>query len=288
MTENREFPAPDDAGNAAEFVESMRRLRSWSGLTYRQVEARATANGDVLPYSTLATALRRDSLPRRELTSAFVRACGANPEETARWLACHDRLSAGAGAPVPSREPEAPFPEPGRRRGPRPVTAVSGFVACAGFVVFLLFGPDMVRPPNVHWYVLRTQAGNCLDITGKDGDGNPMVVEAPCRDDPKPAQRFAWEKTDDVYRIKVYNPETGGSTWCLDVGNRDHLRLQGCLETSQTQRFRLEPADGHWRILPLVERECFGLAAGPPQQPREVRRQECTASPDQVFTMEPA
>ena len=69
-------PDPRRSASAAEFVTEMRRLRAWSGLTFRQLERNAAEAGDVLPHSTLVDALRRDRLPREDLLRAFVRACG--------------------------------------------------------------------------------------------------------------------------------------------------------------------------------------------------------------------
>ena len=66
-----EPPRPDEAADAAQFVAQLRALRLWSGLTYRQVAARAEALGEVLPASTIASALGRSRLPRRELVVAL-------------------------------------------------------------------------------------------------------------------------------------------------------------------------------------------------------------------------
>ncbi|MGW0656886.1 ATP-binding protein, partial [Streptomyces umbrinus] len=89
---------PHEAQDAAAFVASLRRLKEASGLTYRQLEARAAERGEVLSHSTLAGALNRVSLPRAELVSAFVRACGCSAEERGAWLAARRQLSAGRAA----------------------------------------------------------------------------------------------------------------------------------------------------------------------------------------------
>src|SRR5699024_9623599 len=93
-----DFPQPDGTTTAPEFNARMRELRTWAGLTYRQVESRAAANGEVLPHSTVATALRRDTLPRRELLDVYVRACGGSSDDAARWQAHRDWLAAGLRA----------------------------------------------------------------------------------------------------------------------------------------------------------------------------------------------
>ncbi|PZG52856.1 hypothetical protein C1I98_06690 [Spongiactinospora gelatinilytica] len=86
-------PDPEQARTAAEFVAGMRRLRSWSGLSYRQLAQRAAAAGRVLPHNTLAAALQRDTLPRKDLLVAFAKACGLPDEEVAAWTAARYRLS---------------------------------------------------------------------------------------------------------------------------------------------------------------------------------------------------
>ncbi|MFE9836531.1 tetratricopeptide repeat protein [Streptomyces sp. NPDC005551] len=92
--------APQEASDAVAFVASLRRLKDASGLTYRQLEARAARLGRTLPPSTLAGALNRVSLPRAELVAALVHACGCSDEERRAWLAVHRRLSAGGGLGV--------------------------------------------------------------------------------------------------------------------------------------------------------------------------------------------
>ncbi|MGW0196752.1 hypothetical protein [Nonomuraea sp. NPDC003201] len=95
----------------AEFVAGLRSLKAWAGLTYRQLEARAAAAGDFLPYSTLASAFGRNRLPRRELVVAFTRACGCRAEETAAWLDAHRRVAArSVRAPAASRPDDPVWP----------------------------------------------------------------------------------------------------------------------------------------------------------------------------------
>ncbi|SCL58879.1 hypothetical protein GA0070606_3008 [Micromonospora citrea] len=95
-------PDPQAVGSAAEFVAQMRALRQWSGLTIRQVSRKAREAGDVLPHSTLNTALGRATLPREELVAAFVRACGGDQETVDGWITVRKRLAAAmAGQPEP-------------------------------------------------------------------------------------------------------------------------------------------------------------------------------------------
>jgi hypothetical protein len=97
-------PTPPDTDPAA-FMAALRRLKAWSGLSYRQLERRATEAGHTLPYSTAATMLGRERLPREELVVAFVTACGVRGDEAETWadarttIAC-GRVEAPADAPT--------------------------------------------------------------------------------------------------------------------------------------------------------------------------------------------
>jgi tetratricopeptide (TPR) repeat protein len=100
MAESGE-PAPYDAHAAAAFMASMRGLKDASRLTYRQLAKRAAERGDTLSHSTLAGALNRVSLPRAELVSIFVKACGCTWEEHRAWMAAYHRISAGSRRELP-------------------------------------------------------------------------------------------------------------------------------------------------------------------------------------------
>ncbi|MEU8890617.1 ricin-type beta-trefoil lectin domain protein [Streptomyces sp. NPDC048442] len=89
------MPEPDPRGarTAAEFVEGLHTLKEWSGLTYRELTARADAIGDVLPRSTVANMLARTTVPREELVAAYARACGCGPAAVGEWLAVRKELA---------------------------------------------------------------------------------------------------------------------------------------------------------------------------------------------------
>ncbi|MEV4537786.1 tetratricopeptide repeat protein [Asanoa sp. NPDC049518] len=93
---------------AEEFVVLLRRVRDRSGLSYRTIAKRAESAGAVLPASTLATMLARQTLPRRELVAAVLTACEVPPATVERWIAVWERLAEGAE------------PEPAERPGPVP------------------------------------------------------------------------------------------------------------------------------------------------------------------------
>jgi hypothetical protein len=117
-------PEPTPAAGEAAFMAELRRLKAWSGLSYRELERAAAAAGEVLPYSTAATMLRRDRLPREAVLVAFVIACGLEADDTRRWVAARRELAMGA-------EPlTAPAPEPpARRHRPRLRLAVVAVAA---------------------------------------------------------------------------------------------------------------------------------------------------------------
>ncbi|OEJ94338.1 helix-turn-helix domain-containing protein [Streptomyces thermolilacinus] len=113
MADGERAPGPRDVHDPAGFIARLQALKDWSGLTYRELSARAEAVGESLPRSTVANMLSRTTLPREELLVAFVRACGAGPDEAERWLAARKHLAArrgthdgapGDGAPA---EPDA-------------------------------------------------------------------------------------------------------------------------------------------------------------------------------------
>ncbi|MFH8619331.1 hypothetical protein ACH4E8_30275 [Streptomyces sp. NPDC017979] len=77
----------------------MSALKAWSGLTYREIAARARRNGDTLPPSTLASVLGRASVPREDVVRAFVRVCGGEAEVDA-WLRVRSEVAMTAWPPV--------------------------------------------------------------------------------------------------------------------------------------------------------------------------------------------
>ncbi|MGW4596153.1 hypothetical protein ACWEOA_12680, partial [Streptomyces sp. NPDC004457] len=81
----------EDVQDVAHFMTLLRQLKARSGLSYRRLEERAAAVGDVLPRSSLCTMLSRDRPPGPELLAAFVRACG-DGERVALWCAARDRV----------------------------------------------------------------------------------------------------------------------------------------------------------------------------------------------------
>ncbi len=122
-------PTPPDT-DAVAFVAALRRLKAWSGLSYRQLERRAAQAGHNLPYSTAATMLGRDRLPRAELVAAFVAACGVRDDEAEAWLDARMTIAYGGQPAQPTPTP-LPTPRNRRFRKPRLALAVAAALAVA-------------------------------------------------------------------------------------------------------------------------------------------------------------
>ncbi|MGW6458303.1 NB-ARC domain-containing protein [Streptomyces sp. NPDC055078] len=93
---------PDRAQTTADYLLLLRQRRVVAGLSYRQLERRARHSGGSLPPSTVATMLRRSTLPGRDLVAAYVGACGGDAAEIAAWLTARARIAAAAVAPAPA------------------------------------------------------------------------------------------------------------------------------------------------------------------------------------------
>ncbi|MEU5342777.1 hypothetical protein AB0H18_18365 [Streptomyces sp. NPDC020766] len=107
-------PTPPNT-DAAAFVAGLRRLKAWSGLSYRRLERQAAEAGHCLPYSTAATMLGRERLPREELVAAFLAACGVRGAEAEAWLDARTDIACGptpALVPVPVPADATPAPVP--------------------------------------------------------------------------------------------------------------------------------------------------------------------------------
>ncbi|MGW6056761.1 hypothetical protein [Streptomyces sp. NPDC055189] len=133
-------PVPPRTAQTPAFMAELRRLKAWSGLSYRELERAAATAGEVLPYSTAATMLRRDRLPRETVLVAFVVACGLDADDTRRWVAARRELAMGAQPPAPLTPPTTPpaipaAEPPVRRRRPRLPLAVLGAATAVAILV---------------------------------------------------------------------------------------------------------------------------------------------------------
>lgn len=153
--------------NAADLAAWIRRLKRESGLTLRELEARAHAQGTVLARSTISDVLRTGRLPSREVLEAFVRACGGTNMAVREWLEAHRRIaiqtsplrqrdgpetSAGSDAVPTGADPVSvpPAAGPWRNGLPRALPLAAMAVALAG-AWMLISGPagePPARPQN--------------------------------------------------------------------------------------------------------------------------------------------
>lgn len=276
----------------AEFIASMKRLRLWSGLTYRQLEAKARANGDVLPFSTTATMLNRHTLPREPLVAAFTRACGLGSADVDRWLAVRRRLAVQAPEDVP------PAPSPPRGRWTWLLVGVLAVIATATTVVLVSRSSERALPAD-GWYRLSpahtADRGLCV---GEGRERNrrthrPLAVQRPCEG--LVPDTFLEAVGPGVYLIKWNHPEHGWG--CLSVDDaslEDETLLQPTTCTSAAhQRFLLEPVqtpvpDG-FTVRPVHSGKCVGLLYGPADVDpgAELAQNPCSGRADQEFLVAP-
>jgi hypothetical protein len=123
-------PDPAATHTDAEFVAALQRLKAWSGRSYRDIQSHAQRAGHHLPYSTAAGMLKRQTLPREEAVTAFVRGCGLDEQAAAAWSAARKRLDMGV---PPEQEPElhSDRPRPRRRWRAAAVAAAAATMAAA-------------------------------------------------------------------------------------------------------------------------------------------------------------
>ncbi|MFI9811238.1 helix-turn-helix domain-containing protein [Saccharothrix variisporea] len=142
---------PPASADSAEFVAALRELRVRTGLSYRALERRAAQVGDVLPTSTLNSALARTTVPGEQLLVAFLRACGASPEVVAEWVKARadlvvERVLPEEGEPAGDVAPDDTSDAPARRdpdttrRRVALVAALALLVVAAGVLVALAPG----------------------------------------------------------------------------------------------------------------------------------------------------
>lgn len=99
---------PASARTVDEFVTCLRRLKVWAGDPSFELLRRRSG----VPSSTLADALRPDRtrLPRLEVVSRFVSACGGTAEDLIGWEAAWRRVRERV---VPPSTPRSPIEQPG-------------------------------------------------------------------------------------------------------------------------------------------------------------------------------
>ncbi|TDD30533.1 hypothetical protein E1287_29075 [Actinomadura sp. KC06] len=96
---------PDDLGDVPSFKAGLRRLKAWSGISYRELERKAKATGEILPATTIADMLSpsRPRMPRENQVRALVRACGCDEDQVAAWVRTRRRIVMSEAAPPEGR-----------------------------------------------------------------------------------------------------------------------------------------------------------------------------------------
>ncbi|MFH8607016.1 helix-turn-helix domain-containing protein [Streptomyces sp. NPDC018029] len=310
-----EAPQPGEISTATEFAAALRVMRTWSGLTYRQLESKAAARGDTLPASTIATTLGRVTLPRERFVEAFTRACGLGDEEVRRWLAVRRRLATDGPAPTGDTEggdDRTAAPVPGR--APR-WHAAAALAAAAGFGVAGTLGVGNlvdaseptavsvampvtgVRIPAVgSWARIHPARTPEFCVTeGKDRTGayrTAVAAQQPCGKAVQP-RVFLEPLRKDVVQIQWHHPKYGiGCLTVLRKGpGRDLLEPRDdCSDEDRAQQFRISPlgpaAAAHFRLHPVLTDRCLSLRDQDTEAGAEIVQGRCSGAPDQEFLIE--
>ncbi|MEV7282758.1 helix-turn-helix transcriptional regulator [Streptomyces sp. NPDC093111] len=287
MTTGERAPDPREARNPAEFIARLQALKDRSGLTYRELSARAEAAGDVLPRSTVANMLARSTLPREELLAAFVRACGIPPEAAEEWetvraeLAVRARYGAGADAPPP----DAPDPIPDPLPEPAP-DAAPAWPAAEELPPDASDDPDPEPPSRLRRALVGAVAVAGLVLA------TVSVVAFVRDDDPRPGgahRPVLTAPAEGPVHIRVI-----GSDLCLNErrGSRDGQIYQRACAGADVPRYELKRLGGdRWRIVsvhPDFPVGCSGIPSGGRIPDAALEDSEC-GDPTRVerFALEP-
>ncbi|MEU4979682.1 helix-turn-helix transcriptional regulator [Streptomyces sp. NPDC021969] len=298
--------SPHAARDAAGLVESMRRLKERSGLTYRALEERAARNGDVLARSTLSDVLRRTSLPHPDVLAAFVRACG-DGQRVGLWLDARDRIAAGVAAVpavAPGSGPDDATDQPGaeqaaarprRRARGRVLTLVASLMVpplalgAWGLLPDSSGAPAASQAPTEGWVTIRPARTPDLCLTdGRDREGayaSAVAAQLPCARATVP-RTYLEPAGDGLYRIQWHHPEEGKG--CLTVMSTGPVKgmLEPRDDCSEATLFRLAAAadDGEgFRLRPADGSGCIGIADDDTTVGAEAIEERCTDAPDQRF-----
>lgn len=265
---------PRGARDPAEYVALLRLLKQRSGLTYRQLERKAAERGDVLARSTLADVLRRDALPRAEVVTALVRACGvrrvageAEPGgDESVWLAARERLasvadeeSAGTGGSEVAGGGSVRGIRPGSRVRGVPLAVAVSLAAVAGLVVGALVwwpqggessGADRAGPAPGLSRIRPARAPElCVtdgNARGESGKSKVVAMQRPCGE-AVPPKTYLLAADDGLYRIQWDHPQHGKG--CLTLLKHGEFRnmlepWDDCRAGGTSQLFRIEPVEG--------------------------------------------
>ncbi|PKV82978.1 RICIN domain-containing protein [Streptomyces sp. TLI_146] len=146
------------------------------------------------------------------------------------------------------------------------------------------------RLPAAGWTLMHPAASASLCLTeGRERNGRTnreIAVQHPCANAPLP--RVYLEKlSGPTYRIQWHNPDPGKGIGCLAVDGASAapgalIAPRDCAD-SNSQKFRLEPADSGFRLRPLHSGLCVGLLP-PLTDGAEAIQTDCTTDTSQAFT----
>ncbi|MGV4892162.1 helix-turn-helix domain-containing protein [Streptomyces viridosporus] len=311
-------PQPAQASTPAEFTAALRRLRLWTGLTYRQLEDKAAAYTDTLPASTVATTLGRATLPRERFVDAFTRACGLGEEEVRQWLEARRRIATQKPAPtgdeggddrdVSATGVSVPAHAPRWRQAAGLLGAAGIAVVGTLGVISLFHGSSApATPPAMpvtglrmlavgSWARIHPARAPELCLTeGRDRTGQyrtAVTAQRPCAKAVLPLV-FLEPLGKDTVQIQWHHPKYG--IGCLTVllkgPGRDLLEPRDdCADDNRAQQFRIEPfgpsATAHFRIRPVATGQCLSLRDQDTKDGAEVVQGRCSGAADQDFLIE--
>ncbi|MFC8301601.1 helix-turn-helix domain-containing protein [Micromonospora orduensis] len=314
--------------NAGEFVAALRALRLWSGLSYRELAAKAQASGGSLPPSTITSMLGRNTLPRAPLITTFVHACGLDQDTADRWVAVRNSIAIGSEHPASAPPPELLESPPGsgteqtpadlqvkRRSRSRPVVIGLGItlVLMISIAAFLLPERDgsqhdgvvavpelpstptgaVAVPPN-GWVRIRPVSAPHLCLTDgrvRDRRYVPLVAVQRRCDAVAPQGTMLESVGGDLYRIQWHHPDYGkGCLKALSDGPGIGL-LEPMDECLQGSRFHLEPSAPYGSnryVLRVDGQGCVGIRDSDASEGVEAVMERCVGRGGQVFLIEAA
>ncbi|MFB9906107.1 hypothetical protein [Allokutzneria oryzae] len=308
MTEVNPGTDPDSASSPAEYVTLLRALKDRSGLTFRQIERQAESLGETLPRSTAASMLTRTTLPRAELVSALLKACGENDETVRAWLHAYDRLASQAPARSQAAEPEQPhqgapvtYEERPKRRWAWPVGAAAVVLVAVAVVVPMLFTadrsedePHAISPkanpaaPAEGSYLIRAVHSN-LCLSERAGSDSGSLYQKNCADT---LPRFSLDRLNDgSYRIRTDHPDYGPGCTGVRKGGMsvDGVVSDGECNAGNAELYNLESAGtAGFHIRALHSNLCLGVVNGSKDEWANVRQVVCDSpTSGTVFAFDP-
>ena len=306
-------PQPAKATTPAEFTAALRALRTWSGLTYRQLEGKAATYRDALPASTIATTLGRATLPRERFVDAFTRACGLGEDEVRQWLDTRKRIA------MNETSEEEPVPEPAEETPKWHQVAWVAIATVLGVFIGVAaaYGlgdpsesPNESTMPQVVAEPLPTKPIAGLDIAavgrwvrihpatdvnlcvshGRDRTGryeDPSAAAMPCEAVVLP-HVYVEPVAENTVAIQWHHPGFGIGCLTLlpDGPARGMLEpWNNCDEENPAQRFRFERFGDYFRIRADGTGQCLSLRT-PHTDGAEIIQNQCSGRDDQNFTID--